>query len=113
MHHSDEPIKGLEMDAIEAGAVTDAEDHLDKMAALLKKEFLGKVGETPGPTGRFPMGKLNEDDKGELYIGIAHTSGKIILSFGTPVEWIAFRPQDARVVAAALINRADEVDKED
>jgi len=56
-----------------------------------------------GPTGAFPEGKLNEDDKGELQLAIGTQDGKVIMSFGIPVSWIGFSSQQARQIAATLL----------
>lgn len=63
-----------------------------------------------GPTGGFPQGKLNEDDEGELQIGIGEEDGKVILAFGTPVHWLGMTPTHAMQLAAAIIARAKEID---
>ena len=41
-----------------------------------------------GATGKFPMGKLNEDDEGELRLALGLSNGKIIFNFGKPVAWL-------------------------
>lgn len=66
----------------------------------------------PGPTGRFPQGKLNEDDRGELQISIGATKeGKVAMDFGSPVRWIGFGPNDARRIAHSLILKANEAEE--
>lgn len=61
-----------------------------------------------GPTGRFPKGKLSVDDKGELAVGLAidEKKGTIIMDFGVPIKWIGMSPEEAMVLADALINLA-------
>jgi hypothetical protein len=62
-----------------------------------------------GKTGKFPPeGKLNEDDEGGLFAGIAVIGGKVAINFGTPVTWIAMTPQEAATFASLLIKRARE-----
>ena len=63
-----------------------------------------------GPTGKFPEGRLRDDDKGELNIGFAHVDGQIIISFTTPVTWIGCGPDDARAIANELLRLADEAE---
>lgn len=60
-----------------------------------------------GATGRHPRGKLNDDDEGELRLGITHKGGKVILDFGKPVAWLGLDPSDARSLAAMLNQHAD------
>jgi len=67
--------------------------------------------EQPGATGDFPSGKLREDDKGGLRIGVGSHEGKVIVDFGAnPVTWIGMDPSDARGLAAALNKRADDAE---
>ena len=61
-----------------------------------------------GATGKFPRGKLNTDDEGELRMGVTVNQGTVILAFGKPIKWLGLTPQIARDLAANLIERADE-----
>jgi hypothetical protein len=62
-----------------------------------------------GPTGRFPEGKLNDSDEGEIRVAIGYQEGKVIMDFGKPIAWIGFTPEQAREIAATLIGYADGV----
>ena len=54
----------------------------------------------PGPTGKFPEGKLNDvDDEGELAIGITTSKGVVIVNIGLP-------PSEARQFAALILEHA-------
>lgn len=66
-----------------------------------------------GATGKFPQGRLNDADEGELAMGIAadKENGKVIIHFGTPTMWVGFDPQQARELAESLQAKADEIDK--
>ena len=64
--------------------------------------------EGPGPTGQFPFGKLNDDDKGELKVAIYLDKGMIRMDFGTPVTWLCLPPDQVLVFAEALIKKAKE-----
>jgi hypothetical protein len=55
-----------------------------------------------GPTGDYPLGKLNPDDEGGLRIGITNKDGAVIINFGTPVAWFGM-PQDQAINFARLI----------
>lgn len=59
-----------------------------------------------GATGQFPGGKLNRHDEGALRFAVGSRGGKVVLDFGTPVNWMAMEPQDAERLAAALLCHA-------
>lgn len=61
-----------------------------------------------GATGRFPGGKLNSDDEGELKMGLSHDPRQqvVVLNFGKPVEWIGLPPVLARELANGLLQHA-------
>ena len=60
-----------------------------------------------GPTGEFTEGKLNENDRGAIVVGMRPENGKVILSFGVPVDWLGFSPSQARHIAAGLLQAAN------
>lgn len=60
----------------------------------------------PGPTGAFPLGKLNPDDRGEIRIRLSSAPGKIVLEFGTEISWLGFDPEHADALADALRKHA-------
>jgi hypothetical protein len=62
-------------------------------------------------TGNFPAGKLIDSDEGEIQIAIGIRDGAVVIDFGTPMVWIGFYSSHARQIAAALIAKADELDK--
>jgi len=55
-----------------------------------------------GETGRFTHGALTPDDEGQLRFAVTASGGKVILAFGTPVEWIGMLPREAEELADAL-----------
>ena len=58
----------------------------------------------PGPTGQYPEGKIDDSDRGELGIRMFVTAeGKVVMDFGTTLEWIAFGPVEAIGLGEALI----------
>ena len=74
------------------------------------EECLGwKIKAKVGPTGEFPEGKLNENDDGELAVGMTIDNGKVVMLFGTPITWIAFSPEQAIEFANQIIEKAKEV----
>lgn len=66
-----------------------------------------------GSTGRFPRGHLDETDEGELVIGVAtdKRTATVVVSFGARVAWVGMSPDQARALAAVLIQRAEEAEK--
>lgn len=59
-----------------------------------------------GPTGEYPEGKLDEADDGELRISVGKVDDKVVMSFGTPVEWIGMTLAQALQIGQALIAKA-------
>lgn len=61
-----------------------------------------------GPTGRFPRGRLNSDDEGEinLAIGSDPIRHKVVIDFGKSVAWLGMSPDDAEQMAQQLIKHA-------
>lgn len=59
---------------------------------------------TFGATGKFPEGKLNATDEGEIQFGIAADTRneKVLIDFGTPVVWIGLNPEQAIAIADSL-----------
>lgn len=62
-----------------------------------------------GATGRFPQGKIDESDEGELRAAIStDTEKKLVrLDFGKRLSWLALPPDDARSLACELMERAN------
>ncbi len=61
-----------------------------------------------GASGKFPQGKLNEHDEGELTFGVAlDPKTKLIhINFGKPVAWFAVPPEIAINMARLLLKHA-------
>ena len=61
-----------------------------------------------GPTGKFPRGRLNKYDEGELRIAVAADPKKrvVVINFDTPVAWIAMPPAEAVQLAETIIANA-------
>jgi hypothetical protein len=59
-----------------------------------------------GATGKFPEGKLNEDDEGELTMGVANDGKLVHVNFGKPVHWFAVPPDKALELASLLTGHA-------
>ena len=61
-----------------------------------------------GATGRFPQGKLSDEDEGELKIGVAfdRVDGIIKLAFGKPIAWLGLPPAEAVELGKTLLMKA-------
>jgi len=61
-----------------------------------------------GPTGRFPRGRLNRKDRGELSLAIGLNEAKhtVELHFGTELTWLGLGPDEAEVLGRALLEGA-------
>ena len=66
-----------------------------------------------GPTGRFPQGKLNPTDEGELTFAVGVENGKVGIAFGAPVAWLAMEPDQALALAEDIIGYAMAIKQED
>lgn len=68
--------------------------------------------ETPGPTGKFPDGRISSDDEGELAIKLSlDTACKlVVLDFGKDVKWLALPPDAARQLGIRLVHDAGKLD---
>ena len=61
----------------------------------------------PGATGRFPQGKINPSDEGELVFKIGVTAdGLVRIEFGKPVAWLAMSAREARELAQIILKNA-------
>lgn len=63
-----------------------------------------------GSTKRFPDGKMNADDEGEIQFGVLNNGSEVIIDFGKPVAWLGMPPVLARQLAELLTKHADSVD---
>lgn len=59
-----------------------------------------------GPTGRFPKGKINKDDEGELQLAVFSKNGRVFIEFGCAVKWLGMDPNGAIAIGKALIEKA-------
>lgn len=63
-----------------------------------------------GPTGEFPEGKLDGADRGALQIAITAREGRVLIEFGTDVDWLAMSGDQARAIALLLGTNAKRAD---
>lgn len=57
---------------------------------------------------QFPRGKLNDDDEGELEIGIIAIDKTVVIRFAKHVSWIGMDAQQAKAFAETIIRKAEE-----
>jgi hypothetical protein len=62
-----------------------------------------------GATGRFPQGKLNEYDEGELRLAMGVTNGKLVMNFGKPVSWVALTKEEVKGLIEFLEKRLQDL----
>lgn len=72
--------------------------------------LLPKSHEPFGATGKFPEGKLSDNDEGEIRFGVTNYRGKVLIDFGKPVQSIGFTPAQARQIAATLLKHAERAE---
>lgn len=63
-----------------------------------------------GATGRFPEGKIREDDEGELRAAIGVNNGQVVIDFGKSVAWLSLPPDAARNLALTLAKQVSRID---
>ena len=64
-----------------------------------------------GATKRYPQGKLNQNDEGEIMFAVAadKSKGKVLINFGKPVAWIGMDREQAIEFANLLKQKADDL----
>lgn len=77
------------------------------------KKFRDAFRQLPafGPTGKFPLGKYNQHDEGEIAFGVAadKQAGKVIIDFGKPTAWVGMTADQADAFAESLKSKAAEL----
>ena len=59
-----------------------------------------------GATGKFPNGKIDPSDEGELRVGISVKDDIVFIDFGKPVAWIGISKEQAIEIGKVLIEKA-------
>lgn len=113
-HHSSGPSPELDRLLGFAHRGQDAQAAADAaIEASVKKirELKASVPETEklGATGRFPEGKLVDEDEGEIRISIGTAKGSVVLDFGKPTAWVGMTPDQAIDLGNTLIKHAEAV----
>jgi len=69
--------------------------------------------EVLGKTNKFPDGKLNSSDEGEITFGVGAENGKVVMNFGDkPIAWVGMTPHQAKEIAASLIQKAELIESQ-
>lgn len=70
---------------------------------------MGEKPTEPGPTGRFPDGKIGPHDQGEIAVGIGIdvVNKIVVMEFGVLTKFIGMSPEQAIEIADDLINKAN------
>lgn len=65
----------------------------------------------PGATGKFPEGRLNPHDEGELKIAVGHdkAKGKVIIQFGKEISWIAMNATQAINLGRGIVKHGKKL----
>lgn len=60
---------------------------------------------------KWPNGRVSGEDDGETAFAIAadHQRKIVIIKFSKPMDWIGFGEEEARQLAAKLLEKADEL----
>jgi hypothetical protein len=58
-----------------------------------------------GATGKFPDGKLNDNDEGEIRVAIYQEKENIVINFGKPIVWVGFTKKQAIDIAISLLTK--------
>ena len=58
---------------------------------------------------KYPQGKLNEHDEGELAIRVGIKNKKVVIDFGKEIVWFGMDADMAANLGALLIKRAREI----
>ena len=75
----------------------------------VSQEVMSQIlSEKLGPTGRFPGGKLTENDEGEIAFAVGVMKGEVVVNFGGPVASLGMSPEEAEQLAILLIRRAGQ-----
>ena len=89
MHHSEQPMQPSAVD----------KDFLERKIRELSL----------GATGRFPQGKIDPHDEGEIKISIGTKENKVVVSFGKSISWIGFDKAQALEISETLKKHAESI----
>jgi hypothetical protein len=80
---------------------------------LVPDGFINRLTEQLGATGRYPEGKLNEHDEGEIAFAVAADPKhkKVLIDFGKPVAFLGMTGEQAKQLGQMLIDKAAQIDR--
>ena len=58
---------------------------------------------------KYPDGKLNNNDEGQLRIAVYQEKGRIIINFGKELSWIGFGKDEMRAFINGLEKKYQEI----
>lgn len=75
------------------------------------KEFIDEFKDRSGkaPIGKYPDGKLTDNDMGALEMKIGILERNVVMDFGTPVQSIGMPPDECVRFANLLIAKAEQI----
>lgn len=71
-----------------------------------KKLFVKKGEDVAGATGKFPDGKMDPLDEGEIQMRMTTIDKRIVIDFGKPITSIGFTRDEAIGLGQAILDRA-------
>ncbi len=64
------------------------------------QDVINQLEKRSGPTGK--PGELGEMDEGELAVAVGQENGRVIITFGKTVAWVALRPDQADMFCSTV-----------
>jgi hypothetical protein len=93
-------------------------DELMKKWQGVAKDMEGEIMQSEaerfslGATGRFPEGKIADNDEGEIQFGVARYKGKILINFEKPVAYVGMNIQQAKALISTLRRSIKDIERE-
>lgn len=114
-HHGDEQMDEEQLLALKKDLLGGEGETKEELEAKLQEKFkdLDELHSKLGATGKYPAGKLNAKDAGEIRfsIGTSMDRKRVVMNFGKTVRWVAMERNQAIDVGKALIKSANETIK--
>jgi len=99
-HHSDDELKNVD------------QEFMSKINDMCNESNARKrMFEKLGPTHKFPEGKWQDTDEGEIRFAVYYQDRKVFLEFGTSVKWIGMNANQAIELGNILINNGRKANK--
>lgn len=114
-HHGDNPFQDFSNEGLKKLFEQGNEDVFRKSMPAEQAERINDIlknddtAKKLGATGNFTDGKLNEDDKGEIMVGIAGIEDRVVINFGKPIHWVGLTREQAIGVANSLTKHASVI----